>query len=104
LISVFDINDFAEIYLLKNVQKGCGIFSVPENLSGVFFLYRPITSDLKTLDEVKKCYLCMETKLAIAAKALKLAVEEACRLIWINPGQAEKILMRALKRAEKDGI
>jgi hypothetical protein len=31
-------------------------------------------------------------------------VEEACRLIWADPTKAEKILLRALKRAEKDGI
>jgi hypothetical protein len=43
-------------------------------------------------------------KITLAAKALKLAVEEACRIIWIFPRKAEKILLRALKRAEKDGI
>ena len=44
------------------------------------------------------------SRLAIAAKALKLAVEEANRLLWTDRERAERILMQALKRAEQDGI
>ena len=43
-------------------------------------------------------------RLAIAAKALKLAVEKANRLLWTDRERAERILMQALKRAEEDGI
>ena len=43
-------------------------------------------------------------RLAIAAKALKLAVEQANRLLWTDRERAERILMQALKRAEEDGI
>ena len=38
------------------------------------------------------------SRLAIAAKALKLAVEEADRLLWTDPERAERLLMQALKR------
>jgi hypothetical protein len=43
-------------------------------------------------------------RLAFAAKALKLAVEQANRLMWTDRERAERILMQALKRAEEDGI
>jgi hypothetical protein len=43
-------------------------------------------------------------RLAIAAKALKLALEQANRLLWTDRERAERILMQALKRAEEDGI
>ena len=37
-------------------------------------------------------------RLAIAAKALKLAVEQANWLLWTDRERAERILMQALKR------
>ena len=43
-------------------------------------------------------------RLAIAAKSLKLATEQANRLLWTDRERAERILMQALKRAEEDGI
>jgi hypothetical protein len=43
-------------------------------------------------------------RLAIAAKSLKVAVEQANRLLRTDRERAEQILMQALKRAEEDGI
>ena len=64
--------------------------------------------DLREADEkqaVDKRNLEVEIdRLAIAAKALKLAVEQANRLLWTDRERAERILMQALKRAEEDGI
>jgi hypothetical protein len=37
-------------------------------------------------------------RLALAAKALKLAVEQANWLLWTDRERAERILMQALKR------
>jgi hypothetical protein len=43
-------------------------------------------------------------RLSIAAKSLKIAVEQANRLLRTDRERAEQILMQALKRAEEDGI
>jgi hypothetical protein len=59
-------------------------------------------NDKKAMD---KRYLEAEiNRVAITAKALKLAVEQANRLLWTDRERAERILMQALKRAEEDGI
>lgn len=43
-------------------------------------------------------------RLNIAAKALKIASENAMRLIHVDPAKAEDILIRALIQAEQDGL